>query len=626
MCGIGGYRTTDGGIFPAERLKALDHAMVHRGPDQGGVFHEAGIGLVIRRLCVIDLATGEQPITNEDGSVVTVFNGEIYNHRELRQDLESRGHTFRSQADTEVIVHLYEEYGDDFLHHLRGMFAIAVWDRPQQRLLLARDRLGIKPLYYHQSGTGLTFASEIQALLAAGVPDEVNLEGLGAYFRLGYIPSPATAYQGIHSLPPGWRLTVESFGVKADRWWTLSRGEGRPVASMEEAQEELKRLVKESIQLRLLSDVPLGAFLSGGLDSTLVVGVMSELLDRPVETFTIGFDEAGFDETPLSREASRLHGTSRHEETIDSGSLDVLDDLLAGMGQPFADPSAVPTLLVSRLARRHVTVALSGDGGDELFGGYTRYEQARVQRWYDMVPRGLRAGLASSWPRGVRGAGALRIAAEDFGGRYVESGSLTTPAEREAWLESDLACHAAADPFRLAEPLVRTMRDGLTGVEDLLRLDLHSYLPDVILAKVDRMSMSCSLEARVPLLDHKVVEFVDSLPLEWRMGSKGSKKMMRQTFAGYYPAAITNRGKMGFGIPVGAWLGGPLRERVASLPDAESVRSGPLKAAGIRRLVDEHLTGRRDRGRKLWALMVFDAWWRGRSRPAVAAQSGGGPA
>jgi asparagine synthase (glutamine-hydrolysing) len=351
---------------------------------------------------------------------------------------------------------------------------------------------------------------------------------------------------------------------------------------------------------------------------------MARLMDRPVDTFTIGFQEPGFDETVHSRAAAARFAVRRHEEIIGADSLDVLDDVVAGFGQPFADPSAVPTLLVSRLARREVTVALSGDGGDELFGGYTRYALARSQQWYDLIPRRLRATLAATWPGNLRGAGMLRIAAEPFAARYLDNNALTTPGDRSALLAPELAQAASANPFRLAEPLVRELQARLGSIEDLLLLDLHSYLADVILAKVDRMSMRCSLEARVPLLDHVLVETVSSLPLAWRMGRRGSKQLLREAFADLYPPAIRKRGKMGFGVPLGAWLAGPLAERLRRLPQAEAVRHGPLQAAGVQRLVAEHAAGARDRGRKLWALMVFAAWWARRSsrRPAGVAAGG----
>ncbi len=622
MCGIGGYWSADDAAHDPELLSVLDQTLTHRGPDKGGRFRESAVGLVIRRLRVIDLETGDQPVSNEDGSVVTVFNGEIYNHQELRQGLEKRGHQFRTRSDTEVIVHLYEEYGDEMLHHLRGMFAIALWDRRRHRLLLARDRLGIKPLYYFRRAKGLIFASEINPLLSVGVDSSLNEDALAAYFRLGYIPAPATAYSHINSLPPGWKLTADSRGISCCRWWSLPAEPEQRADSLPEAAAILESLVEESVRLRLLSDVPLGAFLSGGMDSTLVVGMMARLMDRPVETFTIGFEDKRFDESGQGLMVAAFHGTNSHHQVIGAEALDVLDDILTGVGQPFADPSAVPTLLVSRLARRHVTVALSGDGGDELFGGYTRYVQARSQQFYDRIPGSVRRAAWRLWPQRARGSGLLRIAARNFGERYVESASLTTPQERRAWLVPGWVDKAEADPFHLGEPLVQSLRGGLTGVEDLLRLDLHSYLPDVILTKVDRMSMSCSLEARVPLLDHKVVEFVCSLPLEWRMGRMGTKRLMRKAFARYYPPAILERGKTGFGIPVGDWLRGPLRNRIKLLEKGEAVKHGPLRAAGIRHLVQEHLSGSRDRGRKLWALLVFEGWWRRKAGKVSVSRSG----
>ncbi|MFQ5767165.1 MAG: asparagine synthetase B family protein, partial [Acidobacteriota bacterium] len=365
-----------------------------------------------------------------------------------------------------------------------------------------------------------------------------------------------------------------------------------------------------------VSDVPLGAFLSGGMDSTLIVGMMARLLDRPVETFTIGFEDSRYDETASSRLASRKFQTHAHEEVIGSESLDVLESLLDRLGQPFADPSAIPTLLVSRLARRHVTVSLSGDGGDELFGGYTRYGVASAQQWYDHVPKMLRTAVASAWPPRVRGAGLLEIAAQDFRDRYFSNMSLFTPRERQRIFGGILRQRESIRPLDDAEDLVRSTQDQLRHVDDLLRLDLHSYLPDVILTKVDRMSMDCSLEARVPLLDHELVEFVFSLPPQWRIGKVGTKSLLRDTFGDLYPEELLKKRKTGFGVPLGSWLAGPLRERLKALPSSASVREGVFRKEAVQDLVREHLSGRRDRGRKLWALLVFDKWWSSRRRPA----------
>lgn len=589
-------------------LAAMCDAIRHRGPDDAGYFVAPRVALGMRRLSIIDVAGGHQPIGNEDGSIQVVFNGEIYNYRELQAELRRRGHRLVTSSDTETLVHLYEEHGDAVVDHLRGMFAFAIWDDRRERLLLARDRLGIKPLYFWPSEGGLAFGSELKALLQLeDCPREIAPEAVADYLALGYVPEPECIYRGIHKLEPGHILVWDAAnGAAVRRYWSPFRAED-PGLDEVEAVREIRRLLSESVRYRLIADVPLGAFLSGGLDSSAVVAEMARQMDRPVRTFSIGFDEPDFNEAPHAAAVARALGTEHTELVVRPDVEALIGDVVADFDEPFADSSAIPTFLVSRLARSAVTVALSGDGGDELFGGYTRYLD--LGRRDVALPAAVRPGLAvlaRRLPHGARGRNRLLELSRGGAGRYAgmvahpldpTEGGVAAPGLVAAGhgLDDLLARWFAAVPER----------DLLTRASFV---DMISYLPGDILTKVDRMSMAVSLEARVPLLDHRLVEFATAMPAALRFRDGLGKWVWRKAIRGLVPDAVLDRPKQGFGVPLRHWFRRELRHCVEELlrPDAAMLEFVDPGAVG--RVVREHTAGRRDHSALLWKLLVLQTW------------------
>jgi asparagine synthase (glutamine-hydrolysing) len=606
MCGIAGYAGWTRSAAQSEgELASMCAAIRHRGPDEEGHYVGAGVALGMRRLSVIDVAGGSQPISNEDGTVHVVFNGEIYNHHLLRQRLAPR-HRLRTRSDTEVLVHLYEEHGADLVQHLRGMFAFAIWDERNERLTIARDRLGIKPLYYWSTPDGVAFASELRSFLALpGFPREVDPSAIHQYLALGYVPDPACVFTGVRKLQPGHLLTWDrDRGVETRQYWKVLRPEVH-ITDEREAVEELRRLLADAVDSHLESDVPLGAFLSGGIDSSTVVAQMTRLSSTTVQTFSIGFEEREFNEAPHAARVARELGT-RHTELIVRPDADALvEEVVRTFDEPFGDSSALPTLLVSRLARCHVTVALSGDGGDELFGGYTRYaEPERARELRAGLPRRMARGAALWLPHWALGRNKLLDMSRDRRGRYA-----ATVAQALSISEGGVVRHA--DPAHSLERLLDRYFDPAAERDFLTQMtlvDIGSYLPGDILTKVDRASMSVSLEARVPLLDHPLVEFAVSLPGHLKRRDGTGKWILREAGKGLVPDSVFAQPKRGFAVPLKHWFRDELRHRLEALVSRDHAVYEYVDHACVQRLVGEHTRGRRDHSGLLWRIMVLDLW------------------
>lgn len=582
-------------------------AIRHRGPDGDGFLVEGPVALGMRRLSIIDLHGGWQPIGNEDGSIQVLYNGEIYNYRALRTELERLGHTFRTRSDTETIVHGYEEWGDGVLHHLRGMFAIALWDRPRQRLLLARDRFGIKPLYLWPRDGGVAFASELKSLeWLDGFPTQPDATALLRYLALGYVPDPLSIWQGIRKLAPGHLATwTASGGLQERQWWSPMVAERSGIDEME-ARDELLRLLQDSVACHLESDVPLGAFLSGGIDSSAVVAQMARLASGRVRTFSIGFAEREFNEAPHAARVAAALGTD-HTERILTPDVDALaDELVLAFDEPFADSSALPTWLVSQVAREQVTVALSGDGGDELFGGYTRYDEVRAGRATHPLLRSALGALGRLLPHGAHGKQFLMNLGRSPIGRYASTVALPALPKEGGVIRPELAGEQASLEHLLANLFDQTAGRDLSARMALV--DVLSYLPGDILTKVDRMSMKVSLEARVPLLDHHFAEFALSLPTRLKFRDGVGKWIFREAIRPIVPASVLEKPKQGFGVPIVHWMRGPLRPRLAALEAADSPIHAWCDRTAVRRVLGEHLRGRRDHSAQLWRLLVLHIW------------------
>jgi len=621
MCGIAGY--AGWGASPAaseSHLRAMCGAIRHRGPDDEGHHVASSVALGMRRLSVIDPAGGHQPIANEDGSVQVVFNGEIYNHRELHAELERAGHRLETRSDTETLVHLYEDLGERMVHRLRGMFGFAIWDARRRRLLLARDRVGIKPLYYWEADGGIAFASEVRSLLALErFPARLDPRAVARYLSLGYVPEPLSVFQGVKKLPPGHTLVWEpGRPATITRYWTPVRDEVR--VDEREAVAELRRLLSESVRYHLESDVPLGAFLSGGIDSSTVVAEMQRQMDRPVKTFSIGFEEPEFNEAPHARRVAEAIGTEHTELIVRPDADALIEEVIRAFDEPFSDSSALPTFLVSQLARRHVTVALSGDGGDELFGGYTRYlELLRRRELAGPLRWALRAG-ARRLPHGARGRNRLVDLSRTRRGRYAATIATPLAVDEGGLALPEVAALGARSLEELAGPWFDEAR-GRDFATQMTLVDLQSYLPGDILTKVDRMSMAVSLEARVPLLDHKVVEFAVGLPSHLKMRDGTGKWILREAIRDLVPPAVLSKPKQGFGVPLRKWFRHELRHRVEGLRRPSSPIYEYVDAAAVARVSAEHQAGRRDQSGTLWRLLVLDMWLTGLAEGAIARPS-----
>ncbi|MDT7603940.1 MAG: hypothetical protein QOF61_1937 [Acidobacteriota bacterium] len=621
MCGIAGFIDTDARLGADEREALIDRmckVIAHRGPDEQGTQVRGAVALGMRRLSIIDLAGGHQPMSGCDPAVTLVFNGEVYNFRELQKDLEARGHRFKTHSDTEAIVHAYEQYGAACVQYLRGMFGFALWDERKRELFLARDRAGKKPLYYTVAPSGaFVFGSELKCVLEhPEVAREINLEALDAYVTFGYVPDPLSIFAGVHKLPPGHTLTFDGARVRVEQYWDFPFETDAKPRAEEEYVEELRALLDEAVRIRLVADVPLGAFLSGGVDSSAVVGLMARHTSRPVKTFSIGFSEDSFDELKYARVAARHFATEHHEFVVTPDICRVIDDLVWHFDEPFADSSAIPTHAVSRLAREHVKVVLSGDGGDELFAGYTRYVVDRQRSFFDRVPRGLREGvmlpLSRKLPHGAWGRNYLYTNAHDAIGRYVNSLALFTDLNKRALYSEELrralsGRAGAVETFRRIASKVKSA----DPLDAMLYLDSKTYLPGDILTKVDRMSMAASLEARVPLLDHKLIEFAARVPARLKMNGLETKHLFKRAVRGLVPDEILDRPKQGFGVPIGKWINEELRDYIRDVLHGPRTRTrGYFDPAYLDVLFSEHERGRRDHSGQLWSLFVLELWQR----------------
>ena len=622
MCGIAGFidywdRDPNDSFAQRVLLKNMCDVIRHRGPDDDGFFLKDGVALGMRRLSIIDLAGGSQPISGEDGSVTIVFNGEIYNFQDLTTELEKHNHVFRTHSDTEAIVHAYEQYGRDCATHLRGMFAFAIWDDNKREIFIARDRVGKKPLYYTVTPKHtLVFGSEIKSILQhPDVMRETNLEALDAYLTLGYVPDPLTIFRGIHKLPPAHWLTFSSGQVVTQQYWDFNFEPNHSLKA-EDYLDELRALMEESVRLRLISDVPLGAFLSGGIDSSTVVALMAQQMNQPVKTFSIGFHEDSYNELKYARLTAKKLGTDHHEFFVTPDICEVIYDLIWNFDEPFADPSAIPTFMVSKLAREHVTVALSGDGGDELFAGYTHYVVQQSRRAFSALPMALRSGvlrpISIRMPHAAWGRNYLHNISLDPIDRYLDSlsyftgltkKSLYTPEFQNALGSGD----QVARSFRAYAAHVGTDR----SLDQLLYIDGKTYLPGDILTKVDRASMATSLEVRVPLLDHKLIDFVTRVPASLKLAGTETKYLLKRVAKDLIPPEILNRPKQGFGVPLEEWINRQLKDQIQeTLREPRTRQRGYVRSDYIDLILDEHHKGRRDHSQPLWALLILELWHR----------------
>jgi asparagine synthase (glutamine-hydrolysing) len=609
------------GSVGRELLETMCALVEHRGPDSRGTFLENGVGLGIQRLAVIDL-DADQPIFNEDKSIAVVLNGEIYNYVELREQLRQRGHRLATHTDTEVIVHLYEDHGADCVNFLRGMFAFAIWDRPRRRLLLARDRVGKKPLFYAQRGDTIWFASEPRAILAdSEIPRDVNFGAVDSFLQLSYVPHPHSAFAALRKLPPAHTLTWEDGRAELRRYWKLTYAPNFAAHSVADREQLVREQLLEATRLRLRSDVPLGAFLSGGVDSSAVVAAMAREAPGRVKTFSIGFDVDAFDETLYAREVAELFDTDHHELRVEPNAIEILPRLVWHYGEPFADSSSIPSFYLAALTRRHVTVALNGDGGDESFAGYRRYVAYRLMERLDHLPR-------ACWKLGAAlseriGSGAQIDGVRARAGRLAKALAMRPVDRHRMWisyldrneleqlytaefadsLDTSVATDALENAF--------TASDADNELERLLDTDINTYLPGQLLVKMDIATMASSLEVRSPLLDHRLMETAAALSPADKVHGLTTKRIFKDALRPWLPDHILDRKKAGFGVPLAAWFRNELRELPGEvLLDERSVDRGIFRTGAITSLIDDHLAGRRDNSHRLWALIQLELWLR----------------
>jgi asparagine synthase (glutamine-hydrolysing) len=620
MCGIAGIVSAAAGDrIETSTIHRMCQAIVHRGPDDEGIFVKDGTGLGMRRLSIIDLAGGHQPVFNEDRSVWVVFNGEIYNFPELRTELLSRGHRLITHTDTEVIVHLYEELGAECVNKLRGMFAFALYDERRRKLLMARDRFGKKPLYYALAGQRLYFGSEIKAIHAVA-PElaEVNNEALLQYMYFGYVPDPITSFLPIQKLPPGHLLEFEGGAVQIREYWDLPQYNTHQPGSEEECLEELERRLAEAVKIRLISDVPLGALLSGGIDSSTVVALMARASSKPVKTFSIGFSHDDFNEAHYARIVAKRFGTEHHEMVLEPNVVETVETLTSSLEEPFGDSSMLPTYYVSCMARKHVTVALSGDGGDEIFAGYDRYGIHLRRKIFERVPpwawRLYREQIYPRLPNDMRGRKFSYNVSLPWRERYVDGISFVPSFERDLPLWSN--------EFRETVKDVPNPEDLMYGyfdrapardpISQMLYVDTKTYMVADILTKVDRMSMLTSLEVRVPILDHEFVEWSTGLPPEWKLRGRTQKYILRKLAERVgVPREAIYRPKRGFALPLVHWMRNELKDLIVTvLLEPKTMQRGYFNAEGVRQLLDEHFRERRDHSGRIWRLLMFELWHR----------------
>jgi len=623
MCGICGKLYFDEErTVASDELRRMSGALAHRGPDGEGVWAEDNVGLAHRRLAIIDLRPeAGQPMCNEDGTVWITFNGEIYNFHELRMDLEAHGHMFRTNSDTEAIVHAYEQYGRECLDRLRGMFAFAIWDARAKTLFLARDRIGKKPLFYFADQERFLFASEIKAILVdPAVAVRPDPKAIDQYLAMGYVPAPLSAFRGVQKLPAAHWLEIKNGRIEISRYWRLCYSPKRKI-SFRDAIAELQSQLAEAVRLRLMSDVPLGAFLSGGVDSSAIVAYMTRTMETPVRTFSVGFEDEAFDERPFARMVAERYGTKHTELVVKAPVADILPRVVWQYEEPFADPSAVPSYAIAQLTRQYVTVVLNGDGGDESFAGYNRYLIDRLFRRGDVLPHQLRRAIAAALkclPAASQGRGLLRklakladLIALDPSRRYARWFGQFTPDERHGLYTKEFAYATNGSDAEEKFVALFADSDAESDVDADLSTDVNLYLPDDLLVKMDRASMAHSLEARSPLLDHIFMEFVATLPSTMKLSGNRTKHIFKQSLRGVIPDVILDRPKMGFSAPISSWLRNELCEMTGDLLlSSRAKQRGYFRADVVERMWAEHISSHLDHSEKLWDLLVLELWHR----------------
>jgi asparagine synthase (glutamine-hydrolysing) len=622
MCGIVGQVRSGGAPVRRDLIERMCVGLEHRGPDSRGVHLSPGAGLGIQRLAVIDLATGDQPIYNEDRTIAVVLNGEIYNYKELRKRLERAGHRFDTEGDTEAIVHLYEEEGPDCVRSLHGMFGLAIWDARRRQLVLSRDRVGKKPLFYSERDGALSFASELGALMQdREIPRDLDPEALDHYLTYLYVPAPYSAFRGVRKLPPASTLVWRDGEASLSRYWRLDYSRKRSVSDPEELHEEIRSGIRRAVRRRMVADVPLGAFLSGGIDSSAVVGAMAEQSSEPVKTFTIGFEHEDFNELPHAREVARQFGTEHHEFVVRADAVALLPKIVRHYGEPFADSSAIPSFYLAELTRRHVTVALNGDGGDESFAGYPRYVANSLAARLDALPLAVRRAAQATGER-LPSNGEVRSLLNRT--RRLTRSMALHPGERfgryVACFAPDQRARLYSDEFaeRVAgthpERIVVDAWDGASGaaaLDRMLETDVSTYLPGDLLAKMDIATMAYGLEARSPLLDHELMELAASIPADLKMRGRQKKALLRDALRGWLPDELLDRPKQGFSVPGAAWFRGDLRDYAREvLLDPGARARGYFRDGEVSALLDRHAASRADESPRIWALLMLELWHR----------------
>ncbi|MBI5074998.1 MAG: asparagine synthase (glutamine-hydrolyzing) [Nitrospirae bacterium] len=624
MCGIVGTAWSNPAwAIDLETLVRMTSQLTHRGPDQSGTYMDRSVALGHRRLSIIGIDSGRQPIANEDDTIVIVFNGEIYNYRELKQRLKASGHRFRTDTDTEVIIHLYEEAGLGAFGQLNGMFSLAIWDSRHERLVLARDRFGKKPLFYYANNDRIVFASELKGIVELdNVPRRVDPKAIDSYLTYMYVPHPMTIYEGIAKLPPGACATWENGSLNIQQYWTPDYNLQDNVTTKAQWSERLAEAMTDSVRLRMQSEVPLGAFLSGGIDSSIIVGLMQELSNKTVHTFSIGSPIAEFDETRYARSVAQHLGVKHEVFIVEPQALEILPQLIWHYDEPFADSSAIPTWYVSKLTKQHVTVALTGDAGDELFAGYHRYQAIRLSKALERLPAFVRTLLGSRlWQhipvsphkrsflrRLKRFLGVIDQSPREL---YVSMISLCKAAERKALYTgafSETLGLFDSSTFIHEAMRMSNKRDPVTSA---MLTDLITYLPCDLMTKVDIASMAHGLECRQPFLDYRVVELATRMPIDYKLRGERTKRILVDTFRRFLPKEVQSRSKMGFGVPIVHWLRGPLANFAREvLTDRRTVQRGIFDTSAVTGILNEHISGRQDHAAQLWALLILELWHR----------------
>lgn len=626
MCGICGKVNRDP-ANPVDQhlLHLMCDVIEHRGPDDEGFYIQGNVGIGMRRLSIIDLSGGRQPIFNEDNSIVVILNGEIYNFQEIRAELIAKGHQFRTKSDTEAIVHLYEEYDEECVHKLRGMFGFAIYDIHKQKLMVARDRLGIKPIYYAFDDQKLLFGSELKSLLQdPSLSRELDYFALNCYFSFMNTIAPDSIFKCVRKLMPGQYLILENNKLQVKTYWTFKLNENEKLSEAE-CTERLLELMREAVKIRLIADVPLGAFLSGGIDSSTVVALMSQIMDQPVKTFSIGFKSKTFNELEYAGQIARLFKTDHHEYIVEPDAVPIIDDLIWYLDEPFSDPSAIPTYFVSKIARENVTVVLTGDGGDEMFGGYSGYNVEALLNQIGQIPKFVRNKLLKNFLKFIPNTPSARFNEErnrflrnlervdlPAENRFFSRHQIFDAQEKNLLYTPDFL-QALDGQFDIADRLLKYINfpGGLNSINSMLHLDTHLYLPNDMLMKVDKMSMAVSLEARVPLLDHVLAEFVATIPWHLKVNGSTTKHILKKTMSRILPHEILYRKKQGFNVPLNEWFRNDLVSLASSiLLDPKSTNRGILQRTQIEKILSRHQKKEQDLSFQIWTLIVFEKWCR----------------